>query len=281
MKKFLIIFISIFMIPLIGNTETCSVSSGVTTISGGSCGSQPDSYGINMYKMYLCTSAPTQPTTSSTADLDAGGCVLVLNGGTDGVRVDVTGSTKVEFTGATFTKPAQGVYTHGYMHIDNVFYIKQQRIFNEAKEGLKSGTDNGIHCSTLSGTGSDSDQNSTCGSSAITPGTWGSVLTDLDGGTAGFQASAEATNLNNTGSDIKGILLDSNAYTAETAGEVDTLAGFQTFGTPVTVGLNTKSFDIAFGITEGSTIFEDGSDPNVVGFSSGPFQAVIIPINHE
>ena len=124
------------MIPLIGNTETCSVSSGVTTISGGSCGSQPDSYGINMYKMYLCTSAPTQPTTSSTADLDAGGCVLVLNGGTDGVRVDVTGSTKVEFTGATFTKPAQGVYTHGYMHIDNVFYIKQQRIFNEAKEGL-------------------------------------------------------------------------------------------------------------------------------------------------
>lgn len=281
MRKFLITIITIFALPLMGNASTCSVSAGVTTIVGGSCGSQPDSYGIRMYKMYLCTSAPTQPTTTATADLDAGGCVLVLNGGTDGVRVDVTGATKVEFTGATFTKPPAGVYTHGYMHIDNVFFIKQQRIFNEAKEGKKSGTDNGIHCSTLEGTGSDSDENSTCGAAAITPGIWGSVLTDLDGGTAGFQATAEATNLNNTGSDIKGILLDTNEHTALNAGEVDTLGGFQTFGIPVNVTINTKSFDIAFGITEGSTIFEDGSDPNVVGFSSGPFQAVIMPINHE
>ena len=133
--------------------NTCTVTSGVTTVDNDSCGSQPDSYGIRMYKMYLCTSAPTEPTTSSAADLTAGGCVLVLNGGTDGVRVDVTGATKVDFTGATFTKPPAAVYTHGYMHIDNIFYIKQQRIFNEAKEGLVDGNDEGIHCSTVSGTG--------------------------------------------------------------------------------------------------------------------------------
>ncbi len=281
MKKYLFLLLITFLtLPLVGNSNTCTVSSGVTTIVGGSCGSQPDSYGIEMYSMYLCTSAPTQPTLTAEADLTAGGCVLVLDGGT-GVRVDVTGATKVNFTGATFTKPPVGVYTHGYMHIDNVFYIKQQRIFNEAKEGLKTGDDNGIHCSTLSGTGSDSDQNSTCGSSAITPGTWGSVLTDLDGGTAGMQATATAENLNNTGSDITGVLIDSNGHKAANAGEVDTLGGFQTFGTPVSVTPNLKEFDIAFGITEGSTIFEDNSDPNVVGFSSGPFQAVIIPVNHE
>ena len=112
-------------------------------------------------------------------------------------------------------------------------------------------------------------------------GTWGSILLDLDGGTAGLQATAEATNLNNTGSDIKGILIDSNGHTAETAGEIDSLEGFQTFGTPVVVGVNLKSFDIAFGISEGSTIFQDSNDPPVVGFGSGPFQAVITPINHE
>ena len=262
--------------------NTCTVSSGITTVDNNSCGSQPDSYGIRMYKMYLCTSAPTQPTTTSAADLSAGGCVLVLNGGTDGVRVDVTGSTKVNFTGATFTKPPAAVYTHGYMHIDNIFFIKQQRIFNEEKEGRVDGNDQGIHCSTVSGSGNETEgKSSTCGSSAIAAGTWGSILLDLDGGEAGLQATAEAENLNNTGSDIKGILIDTNGHEATTAAEIDSLEGFQTFGTPVVVGVNLKSFDIAFGITEGSTIFQDDNDPPVVGFGSGPFQAVITPINHQ
>ena len=57
--------------------NTCTVTSGVTTVDNDSCGSQPDSYGIRMYKMYLCTSAPTQPTTSSAADLTAGGLSLI------------------------------------------------------------------------------------------------------------------------------------------------------------------------------------------------------------
>ena len=270
------------MAPLSSMANTCTVSSGITTVDNDSCGSQPDSYGIRMYKMYLCTSAPTEPTTSSAAVLTDGGCVLVLNGGTDGVRVDVTGSTKVNFTGATFTKPPAAVYTHGYMHIDNIFFIKQQRIFNESKEGRVDGADSGIHCSTVSGTGNETDgKSSTCGDSAITAGTWGSILLDLDGGTAGMQATAEAENLNNTGSDIKGILIDTNGHTAESTAEVDSLEGFQTFGTPVVVGINLKSFDIAFGISEGSTIFQDSNDPPVVGFGSGPFQAVITPINHE
>jgi len=282
MKKLIYLFFLIVIAPLSSMANTCTVSSGITTVDNDSCGSQPDSYGIRMYKMYLCTSAPTEPTTSSAAVLTDGGCVLVLNGGTDGVRVDVTGSTKVNFIGATFTKPPAGVYTHGYMHIDNIFFIKQQRIFNEAKEGRVDGNDEGIHCSTVSGSGNETDgKSSTCGDSAIAAGTWGSILLDLDGGTAGLQATAEATNLNNTGSDIKGILIDSNGHTAETAGEIDSLEGFQTFGTPVVVGINLKSFDIAFGISEGSTIFQDSNDPPVVGFGSGPFQAVITPINHE
>ena len=180
MRKILLTLSMLLLFPLVGHTAACAVSSGVTTITDNACESQPDSYGIVMYKMYLCTSAPTQPTTTAAADLTAGGCVLVLDADS-GVRIDITGSSLVDFTGSTFTKPAPGIYTHGYMHIDNIFYVKQQRIFNEAKEGLKAGDDNGIHCSTLSGTGTDTDQNSTCGSSAITPGIWGSTMTDFDG----------------------------------------------------------------------------------------------------
>ena len=167
------------------------------------------------------------------------------------------------------------------MHLDNIFYVKQQRIFNEAKEGLKTGDDSGIHCSTLSGTGTDSGQNSTCGASAITPGIWGSIMTDFDGGEAGIQATATRTNLNGTGSDIKGILIDTNGHEATTTGEVDSLGGFQTFGAPINVSTNLKELNISFGISEGSVIFENNDDPNIVGFSSGPFQAVITAVNHE
>ena len=280
MRNILLTLGLLLIFPLVGHTAACAVSSGVTTIANNACESQPDSYGIVMYKMYLCTSAPTQPTTTAAADLTAGGCVLVLDGGS-GVRIDITGSSLVDFTGSTFTKPTAGVYTHGYMHIDNIFYVKQQRIFNEAKEGLKTGDDNGIHCSTLSGTGADTGQNSTCGASAITPGIWGSIMTDFDGEAAGIQATATRTNLNGTGSDIKGILIDTNGHQATTTGEVDSLGGFQTFGAPINVSTNLKELNISFGIAEGSVIFEDNSDPNVVGFSSGPFQAVITAVNHE
>jgi hypothetical protein len=280
MRKILLTLSLLLLFPLVGHTAACAVSSGVTTIANNACESQPDSYGIEMYKMYLCTSAPTQPTTTAAADLTAGGCVLVLDGGT-GVRIDITGSSTVDFTGSTFIKPDAGVYTHGYMHIDNIFYVKQQRIFNEAKEGLKTGDDNGIHCSTLSGTGADTGQNSTCGASAITPGIWGSIMTDFDGEAAGIQATATRTNLNGTGSDIKGILIDTNGHEATSTGEVDSLGGFQTFGAPINVSTNLKELNISFGISEGSVIFENNDDPNIVGFSSGPFQAVITAVNHE
>ena len=280
MRKILLTSSLLLLFPLVGHTAACAVSSGVTTIANNACESQPDSYGIVMYNMYLCTSAPTQPTTTAAADLTAGGCVLVLDGGS-GVRIDITGSSTVDFTGSTFTKPPAGVYTHGYMHLDNIFYVKQQRIFNEAKEGLKTGDDSGIHCSTLSGTGTDSGQNSTCGASAITPGIWGSTMTDFDGDAAGIQATARRTNLNGTGSDITGILIDSSGHEATSIGEVDSLGGFQTFGTPINVSTNLKELNISFGISEGSVIFEDNEDPNQVGFSSGPFQAVITAVNHE
>ena len=56
-----------------------------------------------------------------------------------------------------------------------------------------------------------------------------------------MQATAEATNLNNTGSDIKGILIDTNGHTATNTNDVDSHEGFQTVGTPVVDCVNIKS----------------------------------------
>ena len=45
---------------------TCAIDGdGVVTVTDNSCSVQPDSYGITMYKMYFCTSAPTAATTGA------------------------------------------------------------------------------------------------------------------------------------------------------------------------------------------------------------------------
>ena len=121
---------------------------GVITVTDNSCSVQPDSYGITMYKMYFCTSSPTAATTSAVADISS--CVLVFDASTTGSRVDMTGTGDAGAFGSdTFYRPVPNTYTHGYMLIDNVFYVKYAAKFNESKEGSKTGTDNGLFCGTL------------------------------------------------------------------------------------------------------------------------------------
>ena len=252
---------------------------GVITVTDNSCSVQPDSYGITMYKMYFCTSAPTAATTSAVADISS--CVLVFDAGTTGSRVDMTGTGDAgAFSGATFIRPEPNTYTHGYMLIDNVFYVKYAAKFNEAKEGSKTGTDNGLFCGTLAGTGNESTgQSTTCGSSAIAAEEWGAQLTSFNG-SASCLAIVTASNLNNTGADITGVLETSAGVRTSDCSDVDKLGGIQTFASPVVITKNLKTIDVAFGISEGMTIFENGDDPPVINMGSGPFQAVITAIDY-
>ena len=232
-----------------------------------------------MYKMYFCTSAPTAATTSAEADISS--CVLVFDAGTTGSRVDMTGTGDAgAFSGATFIRPEPNTYTHGYMLIDNVFYVKYAAKFNEAKEGSKTGTDNGLFCGTLAGTGNESTgQSTTCGSSAIAAEEWGAQLTSFNG-SASCLAIVTASNLNNTGADITGVLETSAGVRTSDCSDVDKLGGIQTFASPVVITKNLKTIDVAFGISEGMTIFENGDDPPVINMGSGPFQAVITAIDY-
>lgn len=269
----------ILTLPINGHTAACGSSSGVITVTDNSCSVQPDEYGITMYKMYLCTSAPTAPTTSTAAVLTS--CFLTFDGGTSGASVNMTGTGSAgAFSGATFFRPDPGVYTHGYMIIDNIFNVKYAAQFNEAKEGSKSGTDNGVYCGTVSGTGSESDPGSTtCGSSAITAGTWGAQLTSFNGSTS-CVSLVSAENLNGTGNNISGVLINSSELRTSDCTDSDKLVGIQTFGTAVTITPNLQSLNVAFGISEGMTIFENGASPPVINMGSGPFQAVITTVDY-
>ena len=268
------IMTSVFLItPNSAHAECAIDGSDVVTVTDNNCSVQPASYGITKYQLYLCTSAPTAPTTSAAGVYTSCNLVLSLDSGS---RVDMTGTGNAgSFPGATFTRPPPATYTHGYMLLDNVFYVKHAAKFNESKEGSKTGTDNGLFCGKEAGTGNESTgKSTTCGDCAITAGEWGAQLTSFNG-SASCVATVSVSNLGSTSNSITGVLETSAGIRTADCSDVDKLAGIQTFGTPIVITKDLKSFNVAFQVSEGMTIWENGATPPVINMGSGPFQAII------
>ena len=291
MKRFLPLILLFILNPLkayaaCSGADCCAISSGVVTLpSGGNCAILPDSYGITVYEKYLCTSAPTPPTTIANADLSM--CVQTLAAPT-GSTVRITESTTANFTDGVFTRPPNGVYTHGVMLIKNVFLLKFSIELNAAWDGTGGAASgdaggSGVYCATL-GVNKYEDEGlmMQCDTSPVTAGELGAGLSNFGGG----DMTATATNLNNTGASISGYLLNSSGNLASNATQVkayERLLGINTFATPVVVTPETAGFDMSFGINQGATIWSEGdTDANGVeniGGGSGPFQVIITPIN--
>jgi hypothetical protein len=220
--------------------------------------------------MYLCTSAPTAPTTTSSMGLD--NCFKnweVSAGSTLSVQQNQT----IDVPG-TMSRPPNGTYTHGVMLIDNTFGITMAMQFDEAVTA-QDGT-SGIYCATVAGSGAYGSSNtiptatSTCGASVITAGKFVEILTTFD---STFDATATADNLNGTRASITGYLIDSSGNLAENDADVDKLMGAISFASAVNFTDLTTTLTMSFNVGEGMAIYNNGS--NRLVFGSGPFQAVI------
>ncbi len=256
------------------HVSNCTITSGVFAksepIDNGYCASAPNAYEVVAYEMYLCTSAPTAPTTTSSMGLDncfknwesSGGSTLSVQ---QNQTIDVPG---------TMTRPPNGTYTHGVMLIDNTFGITMAMQFDEAVTA-QDGT-SGIYCATVDGSGAYGSSNtiptatSTCGASAITPGKFVEILTTFD---STFDATATADNLNGTSASITGYLIDSSGNLAENDDDVDKLMGAISFASAVNFTDLTTTLTMSFNVGEGMAIYNNGA--NRLVFGSGPFQAVI------
>lgn len=270
--------------------DCCAINSGVITLpAGGNCAILPDQYGVTVYEKYLCTSEPTAPTASSNADLSM--CVQTLSA-PNGTTVRITESTTATFTDGTFTRPPNGVYTHGVMLLKNVFLLKFSIQLDVAWDGTSGEADataggQGVHCATIEANKYEDDgAMMKCGAASITAGELGAGLSKFD--TIGMNDifTAEATNLNNTGASIAGYLLANTGNLATSTAEVkayERLLGINTFAAPVVVTPQTSGFDMAFGVNQGATIWSNGDfDANGtedIAGGSGPFQVIITPTN--
>ena len=216
--------------------------------------------------MYLCTSQPTAPTTTSAMGLDncfknwelSSGATLAVQ---QNETIDVPG---------TMSRPTNGTYTHGVMLIDNTFGITMAMQFDEAVTG-QDGT-SGVYCASVAGSGNYGSSNtrpsasSTCGSSAITPGKFVETLTSF-GNT--FDADVSADNLNGTSASIAGYLIDTDGNLAENDADVDKLIGSLSFASSVNFTESTTTLTMSFNVGEGMSLYNDGSDQ--LTFGSGPF----------
>ena len=281
-KYLFLILSTIFIFEMVNpnQAEACTVTDGVVAKASGDgadfiddgCDSTPATYEVVIYKLYLCTSIPTEATTSSTVILTP--CSQVFNS-SSGATASVTQGSEIVLDG-TYTRPPTGTYTHGYAYMDNTFGITWSGELSAAMTGMTGGT--GVFCGTVAGSGthakgSTHTNSSVCGSSAITAGKFVETLAQFGGSGSTFSSKAEVENINGTSAAINGYLVDTNGHRASTTGEVDKLEGLVTFANPVIVTADTTSLSMKFNVGEGMHLVNGGGNKLFIG--SGPFQAIM------
>jgi len=250
------------------------------------CDSKPDIYEVVIYKLYLCTSAPTEPTTSSTVVLTP--CSQIFNSAS-GATASVTQNSDIDLDG-TYTRPPNGTYTHGYAYMENTFGITWSGKIDGSKNGHtgSSGGNNtgaggggtGVYCATVANSGTHKQGGTHTNSSKcsanddLTAGKFVETMEQFGGHTESFLSRASASNINGTTASIVGLLVDENEHRAATTGEVVKLEGLVTFADPVVVTTATTSLSMSFNVGEGMHFF-DHLNNDTLDIGSGPFQAIM------
>ena len=274
--------ILLFVFAVFYSTTTfadCIESSNVMTFpTGSSCNAQPDYYAITIYEMGLCSSAPTAPTSS--AAMVGGGCTVVYQN-TTGELVEVQNGISGSLSSNQLTTtPANGTYSYGYMRIKNDILVKVNQEFTSSLYGDDTST-SGVYCATKSVTykndGTSGTQTSVCDTTPPTAGTLTSRMVDFSGASAlgcfAYDATSCSGPMSVTGGTLSAYLLDTSQYLATAAGSVTGILGIMTFTTAITITESSTSMDVAFKVSEGMTVSDNGSSG--VQFDSGPFYALI------
>jgi len=266
----------------LGYCEDTGVSEdadGVITFTGlessmGDCAFAPDEYTIKIYKMALCTSAPTRPTTTDTYDVSS--CVDVIVS-PDGQDVNLAAGSEITLSGVT--RPANGSYSYGYILMANTFGIKAKKQFTNTMHTYQDGA-TGNYCWTKDAAAYNSDSDSTgwsdpsplveCGGASGTAGTFVETLDQFDVG----QYTAGPISVTN-GTLSADLITDANGLLVTAKKTADRLFGVQTFTTPIIVTTDSSLFTVSFGVNQASSIWmtDEGAanEYDVYAIGSGPF----------
>lgn len=268
--------LSIFLCESSFAFTTCATngSSSSSRISETSdCYTQPDTQQITFYKIALCKSQPTAPTT--TVAVDTSSCSTVFQN-TSGSTVNIQKGTTVNLTG-TFTRPPNGNYSYVYVEISPTMKTKKTAYF----VGNRTGTDGGVGTKCWSLAGSTYGYSSGGNPVVTSCGEDGATTTGLDLTTIYNNSLNGASGYVNTmafpttyGGNLTAYLVDSsNKLVATTAansmGTISKIIGVL----PETVNLTHQELvsliEMKYANSTGTSVSMGGGTMAV--FSGGPF----------
>lgn len=266
----------------LGYCDTTGASedaNGVITFTGdessmGFCAFAPDEYTIKIYKMALCTTAPTRPTLTDTYDVSS--CVDVINS-PDGQDVNLAAGSEMALSDVS--RPANGTYSYGYILMANTFSIKAKKQFTNTMHTFQFGA-SGNYCWTkdandYSSEAENWDESGTtlaeCGGAGGTAGTYTEILDQFQPD----EYTVDATPV--TGGTLSADLItNTNGLVVDAVQTADRLFGVQTFTTAVEVTADSSLFTVSFGVNQASSLWmSSGGVPEneyqVYAIGSGPF----------
>ena len=241
---------------------------------GANCSFAPDEYTVKIYKMALCSTAPTRPTTTDTYDVSS--CVDVINS-PDGQDVNLAAGSEMILSDAT--RPADGTYPYGYILMANTFGIKAKKQFTNTMHTFRDGA-TGNYCWTLDSSAYDSESDGVgwtdpsplveCGGAGGTAGIYNATLDQFDVG------EYTAGPISVTGGTLSADLItDANGLVVTATQTADRIFGVQTFTTPVIVTTDSSLFTVSFGVNQASSMWmtDEGAanQYDVYAIGSGPF----------
>ena len=252
---------------------------GVITFTGPEgaiedCAFAPDEYTIKIYKMALCTTAPTRPTASDAYDVSSCEDVIVSS---DGQDVNLAAGSEVTLSGVT--RPANGTYNFGYLLMANTFTIKAKKQFANTMHTYTGGA-SGNYCWTKDAAANTSDSDlggweptsplAECGGASGTAGTYVETLDQFDVGQ--FTAGPIPVTGGTLSADL---ITDTDGLLVIGPDSADRLFGVQTFSSPVVVTSDSSVFTVSFGVNQASSLWmtDQGSvdEYEVYAIGSGPF----------
>jgi hypothetical protein len=231
---------------------------------GNDCLREPKFYGIEMFEIAMCRSAPAVPTTTSTINLID--CDIIFSSAVGSqIQVKVGESTNVP---GTARRPDNGIYTHAYILISNRFRIRHSQQMSRI---TTADIGSGIFCFTLTKTVSSADDTpdrNQCAATAPTEaqiGTITDVIDDFDTNLFSFTDGVITAFITNNA----GLLLGSGEQA-----QASKLIGVQPFATPIVITENSSVINIAFKVSRGMTVGFSNTD-RLESFGSGPFSVSI------
>lgn len=253
---------------------------GVPAPSAGVCMTEATSYQITIYKVYLCTSAPTVPTVVSPINISSCSVIFENSSGST-ITVSTNGSTSLS---GSITKPPAGNYTHAYVNLDNVLGITGKVSFSDQQYDGQGSQGSGFTCVTRSTskenlTGTTFPQTtSECGDSSLSASNKLIEFQSLDCCT-GLLATDLTTDIDINGSGQDGIpsIVDTNGLLITSEENADKIDYIVDFNSTLSISENITKINLRFNVS--SSLEVNNYVNNFILFMPGPPQIIIETTN--